>query len=68
MNTVSTSAIAWRKSSYSTNGGNCLEVGYGASGAVPVRDSKDPRGPVLTFSADDWTAFVAGVSSDQLCV
>ncbi|WP_416972501.1 DUF397 domain-containing protein [Streptomyces sp. 4F14] len=36
--------VGWRKSSYSsTNGGNCLEVGEGVSGAVPVRDSKVPN-------------------------
>jgi len=25
------------------------------------RDSKDPSGPVLTFTKDEWDAFVAGV-------
>ncbi|WP_416875724.1 DUF397 domain-containing protein, partial [Kitasatospora sp. SC0581] len=38
----------WRKSSYSGgNGGNCIEVAPGFPGLVPVRDSKDPRGPAL---------------------
>ncbi|GAB3054882.1 hypothetical protein GCM10027186_02400 [Micromonospora schwarzwaldensis] len=27
-------------------------------GVVGVRDSKDPTGPVLTFTADAWRAFV----------
>jgi Domain of unknown function (DUF397) len=30
-------------------------------GIVAVRDSKNPDGPVLTCSPDDWTAFIAGV-------
>jgi hypothetical protein len=25
-----------------------------------VRDSKDPAGPMLTFTPDEWTAFIAG--------
>ncbi|WP_030177458.1 DUF397 domain-containing protein [Spirillospora albida] len=40
----------WRKSSYSTsNGGNCVELAD-VSGAVAVRDSKDPDGPVLLLT------------------
>ncbi|MFE0460852.1 DUF397 domain-containing protein [Kitasatospora sp. NPDC058965] len=50
---------SWRKSSYSgTNGGECIEVADGLAGAVPVRDSKDPGGPALTFPAKSFTAFV----------
>ncbi|WP_431041411.1 DUF397 domain-containing protein [Streptomyces sp. P1-3] len=55
--------VAWRKSSYSTNGGNCLEVGEGVAHVVPVRDSKDPDGPALVFKASAWSAFVAGVKA-----
>ncbi|MFL4494855.1 DUF397 domain-containing protein, partial [Streptomyces sp. VTCC 41912] len=39
-------STTWIKSSYSgDNGGNCIEVAPGFPGVVPVRDSKDPRGP-----------------------
>lgn len=53
----------WFKSSYSENGGTCVEVAVvkEGSGVVPVRDSKDPSGPHLTFTADAWAAFVSGV-------
>ncbi|WP_229698242.1 DUF397 domain-containing protein [Wenjunlia tyrosinilytica] len=55
-------AAMWRKSSYSgDNGGDCIEVAPGIPGVVPVRDSKDPHGPALTFPDEAWTAFVAGV-------
>lgn len=58
------SAVTWRKSSYSNaNGGDCVEVAEGFSGMVPVRDSKDPQGPALLFSAESWAAFVAAVSA-----
>ena len=47
----------WRKSSYSgSNGGNCIEISA-APGAVAVRDSNDPHGPVLTFGSADWQQF-----------
>lgn len=50
--------VRWRKSSYSTNGGNCLEVGEGVNGVVPVRDSKTD-GPVLTLTPNSWGSFIA---------
>ncbi|MFF6774575.1 DUF397 domain-containing protein [Streptomyces sp. NPDC012637] len=52
----------WRKSSYSgTNGGECVEVADGHPGAVPVRDSKNPAGPVLIVGAEAWQTFVDAV-------
>ena len=51
-----TSALTWRKSSYSgTNGGQCVEVA--ASGYVLVRDTEDRAGAVLAFSAETWQKF-----------
>ncbi|GHD57372.1 hypothetical protein GCM10010317_045020 [Streptomyces mirabilis] len=50
----------WRKSTYSGGeGGNCLEVAPGHPTLIPVRDSKNPLGPKLTFRSEAWTAFVA---------
>ncbi|MEV7678752.1 DUF397 domain-containing protein [Streptomyces sp. NPDC088341] len=58
------SAASWHKSSHSgASGGNCLEVADGPTGIVPVRDSKDPAGPVLTFRAAAWSAFVSRVKA-----
>jgi len=48
---------SWRKSSRSNHDGNCVEVAAQA-GAVAVRDSKDPAGPVLGFPAAQWQSFV----------
>ena len=50
---------AWRKSSHS-EAGNCAEVGQDGA-VVGVRDTKDPGGPVLAFSAAAWVAFLAGL-------
>ncbi|MEU1277260.1 DUF397 domain-containing protein [Streptomyces sp. NPDC005805] len=50
---------SWRKSSYSNQaGGNCVEVADGIPGHVPVRDSKNPHGPALTFADTAWADFV----------
>ncbi|QLQ37911.1 DUF397 domain-containing protein [Micromonospora robiginosa] len=48
----------WRKSSYSGNEGNCVEVADNLPGVVGVRDSKDIAGPSLTFAAARWASFV----------
>jgi len=48
----------WLKSSRSTGNGACVEVKSPAVESVMVRDSKNPQGPVLTFSPGAWTAFV----------
>jgi hypothetical protein len=57
----------WVKSSYSGNGGvNCVEWAPQAAGAVPVRDSKDPHGPALTFTPTAFAAFITSVKSGHL--
>jgi len=52
----------WRKSSYSGNTGNCVEVAD-LSDRVAVRDSKDLDGPKLIFTRDQWRAFLEGIKS-----
>ncbi|WP_326610753.1 DUF397 domain-containing protein [Streptomyces scopuliridis] len=58
MASAHTLSVEWRRSSYSTNGGNCVEIGDGIAHTVPVRDSKKPTGPILITSNASWTAFV----------
>jgi hypothetical protein len=56
------SALSWRKSSYSGgSGGQCVQVA--APGSVLVRDSKNPDGGHLRFSARAWREFAARVKS-----
>ncbi|MGV9267907.1 DUF397 domain-containing protein [Kitasatospora sp. NPDC003701] len=55
----------WRKSTYSDNGGECLEVAAGVPGLIPVRDSKDPDGPVLVFPVGTWQSFVFAVRAGE---
>ncbi|MFI1830161.1 DUF397 domain-containing protein [Streptomyces sp. NPDC020412] len=62
---MTTDSPQWFKSSYSSNGGACVEVaaGFLPSGIVPVRDSKVPAGPVLNVPADAFAAFVTGIKN-----
>jgi hypothetical protein len=63
---VDLSRAVWRKSSLSNgNGGACVEVADNLTGLVAVRDSKDPHGPVLTFSPDQWRAFTGGIKNGE---
>ncbi|WP_405768313.1 DUF397 domain-containing protein [Streptomyces sp. NBC_01538] len=65
---MSTESPRWFKSSYSNNGGNCVEAAANLAasrGIVPVRDSKNPTGPALGFPADAFSAFVTGVKAGE---
>ncbi|MEU9929261.1 DUF397 domain-containing protein [Streptomyces anulatus] len=61
---MTTESPRWFKSSYSSNGGDCIEVAANladARGIVPVRDSKVVDGPVVAVPVTAFAAFVAGV-------
>jgi hypothetical protein len=49
------------KSSYSTGSGECVEVARNVPGAVAVRDSKEPDGPILRVVPRSWAAFTASL-------
>jgi hypothetical protein len=53
---LDSSRATWRTSTYSNNGGNCVQVANGLP-AVLVRDSKNPDGPKLVVAAANWRAF-----------
>lgn len=50
----------WHKSSYSANGGNCVEIREGAVGAE-VRDTQNRQLGHLSAPAPEWTALLAAV-------
>jgi Domain of unknown function (DUF397) len=55
----------WFTSSRSgADSGNCVEVAF-VDGAIAVRDSKNPTGPALIFTADEWDAFVGGAKDGE---
>ena len=59
--------VIWRKSSYSgSNGGACVDVADNLPGIVAVRDSKEPHGPKLRFSREEWRAFTSSIKRGEL--
>ncbi|WNI29723.1 DUF397 domain-containing protein [Streptomyces sp. ITFR-6] len=65
---MTTESPRWFKSSYSDNGGDCVEAAMdlvAARGVVPVRDSKNVSGPALHVATGSFVAFVAGVKAGE---
>lgn len=48
--------MTWRKSSFSSDASNCVEVAF--PGAVAVRDSKNAAGPTLSYPTTTWSTFL----------
>jgi Domain of unknown function (DUF397) len=57
--------VQWVKSSYSFANGNCVEIATLPDGMVGIRNSKDPHGPVLRFTPDEWNAFLSGTLAGE---
>ena len=53
----------WQRSR-ACSGGNCVEVAESA-GHILIRDSKAPANQPLSFTRDEWTAFVRGVENGE---
>jgi len=58
------SDLIWHKSSRSSGDGQCVEVAA-TPHAIAVRDSKNPDGPKLLFTVQEWAAFVGGVKAGE---
>ncbi|GAA4182928.1 hypothetical protein GCM10022252_09620 [Streptosporangium oxazolinicum] len=56
---------AWRKSSLSAQGDNCVEGAPLDGGGWAVRDTKDPGGPQLAFDHPEWGAFIRRVKAGE---
>lgn len=56
---------SWRKASYSSANGGCVEVGAGQT-AVGVRDTvQHGLGPVLRFPSSAWREFISGADATR---
>lgn len=56
--------VRYRKASASGANGDCVEM-HQADDEVHVRDSKNPDGPFLVFTTDEWNAFLDGAKKNE---
>jgi hypothetical protein len=62
---VDLSRAEWRTSAGTgSDSDSRVEVAF-VEGAVAVRDSKQPGGPILVFTPEEWDAFVAGAKDGE---
>jgi hypothetical protein len=62
---IDVSMARWIKSSASNGNGSCVETASIRPDEILVRNSRDPEGPVLSFTKQEWVAFVAGVKAGE---
>ncbi len=68
MPTYDMSRAVWRKSAHSGQNGSCVEIAViqdsaGHDHVIAVRDSKDPHGPKLFLTCNQWNAFTGTVKN-----
>lgn len=59
------STLNWRTSTYSGGHGDCVQIAS-AERSVLVRDAQQQSGPVLRFSAAEWSSFMKRLRGDSL--
>jgi hypothetical protein len=57
--------LAWQKSSFSQNLVNCVEVQHPDEHTIAVRNSNFPDKGIVTFTADEWNAFIKGAKAGE---
>lgn len=55
--------IPWRKATKST-AGNCIQV-MRRNGVIMISDSKNPAGPILSYTLPEWDAFLDGAKRGE---
>jgi uncharacterized protein (DUF849 family) len=59
------SRAAWRKSTFSGNGNNCVEAAS-ANGHVHVRDTTDRTGVAKIFDKHAWQQFTTRIKQNKI--
>jgi hypothetical protein len=58
------SGAKWFKSSRSSGNGACVEIAIAEDG-VAMRDTKNREGGMLTFTHEEWAAFIGGTKDGE---
>ncbi|AJP05314.1 DUF397 domain-containing protein [Streptomyces leeuwenhoekii] len=61
---ASSLGASWMKSRHSNAEGNCVEVAL-VEGGIAMRNSRDPDGPALVYTAAEVRAFLAGAKEGE---
>ena len=56
--------LAWYKASSSTVNGQCVEIAS-VAGKIAIRDSKNPKGPVLLYTPAEFSSFLDGARNGE---
>ncbi len=62
---IDPASLAWRKSSYSDSGGECVETAVLPDHRVAVRHSRQPGGAILLYTPAEWNAFLKGARDGE---
>ena len=58
--------LDWQRSRMCSVNGSCVQIAALSGGGVAIRDGKlGEASSVLTFSQEEWDAFVAGVKAGE---
>ena len=60
--------LRWRKSTHSNGQAECVEIASNLPGITAIRDSKNPHGPALVFTHQQWHAFAAQLKTGDRTV
>jgi hypothetical protein len=55
----------WFTASACGENNSCVQVRIHQSGAVDVRNSTDPEGPMVSFTREEWAAFLTGTKEGE---
>lgn len=62
---IDPASLAWRKSSYSDSGAECVETAVLPDRRVAVRHSRQPGEAILLYAPAEWSAFLTGVKDGE---
>lgn len=60
---LQTERSSWRRASFCASN-ECVEVAP-HNGMIIVRNSREPRGLVLRYTAEEWQSFMRGVKAGE---